>query len=156
MPLNKLTSMGASYADNTEVQTVHYASREAWTLSVSAVTANVPMGNLFRCIVNLTANNEIATTSGRPRCKLCVHGDVVFHKRQPLKEALVWRPALKGMRSTYEHMLQLLQEQLQLWQQEKVASVPLLALQPGSEQLLVCPPSTAETLHPSLISFSVL
>lgn len=143
MPLNKLTSMGASFADNTEHQTVHHASKEAWTLSVSAVTANVPMGNLFKCILNLTANNE--TTSGRPRCCLRVYGDVVFHRHQPLKEALVRRPALNGMRSTYVHMLQLLQEQLQLSRQDSVASVPLPALAPGSEEILVCPPSVART-----------
>lgn len=123
---------------------MQHASREAWTLSVSAVAAHVPMGNLFKCVLNLTVNNE--TTSGRPRCRSCVYGDVVFHRHQPLKEALVRRPALNGMRSTYVHMLRLLQEQLQLWRQENVASLPLPALTPGGEQLLlVCPPSVACT-----------
>jgi VAD1 Analog of StAR-related lipid transfer domain len=124
MPLNKLASMGASYADNTEIQTVHYASREAWTLSIAAVTPNVPMGNLFRTVLYLTANNEV--TSSPPRCRLCVYGDVVFHKHQPLKEALVRRPVLNGVRSTYVLMLHRLQEQLQLCEKEDVVSEKLL------------------------------
>lgn len=151
MPLNKLTSMGASFADNTEFQTLHHASADSWTMCVTAVTANVPMGNLFKCVLKLTASNE--GTSGRAGCRLRVHGAVVFHKPQPLKEALVRRPAMKGMRNTYENMLQLLREQLQLWQQENVASLPLPVCKGASgEAVLVCPASLAFVIGTTLLS----
>lgn len=150
MPLNKLTSMGASFADNTEFQTLHHASADSWTMCVTAVTANVPMGNLFKCVLNLTASNDGA--SGRAGCRLRVHGAVVFHKPQPLKEALVRRPAMKGMRNTYENMLQLLQEQLQLWQQENVASLPLPVCKSASGEAVLDADedSFTESLKPDL------
>jgi hypothetical protein len=116
--------MGASYADNIEIQTVHYASREAWTLSIAVSTPNVPMGNLFQTVLNLTANNEISCV--RSRCRICVYGGVAFHKHQPLKEALLRRPILNAVRSTYVRMLHCLQEQLQSYEQENVVNDPLL------------------------------
>jgi hypothetical protein len=110
MPLNKLMSMGHSYALSFEQQTIHYARRDAWEASIKAKTPHMPMGDLFHCHLTLIARND--ESASQRRCWVQVYGEVVFYESHALKERFVRKPAMNGMRKTYTQLLSLLQRDL--------------------------------------------
>eukprot|EP00892_Ulva_mutabilis_P010770 jgi/Ulvmu1/8065/UM004_0302.1 len=106
VPLNKFGSFGPSHAYTEEVFTLHMISTSRWEASITAKTPFVPMGNCFKIILALCGEDQPGGGS-----TLRVTGVVHFYKPMRLKELVVRRPALAGLRSTYGALLDLVSQQ---------------------------------------------
>ena len=121
VPLKQFGGIGPSHAYTEETYTLIMASSSRWEASIIARTPCVPMGNCFQ--ISLSMSSEDKPHGG---CMMRVIGAVDFFKPMRLREFVIRRPALSGMRMTYAALMDLISQQALEYVPSSVYGLPTI------------------------------